>query len=326
MNTIREYVESMFISVPVTEETEQLKTDILANMEDKYEELRQGGATENEAIGAVITEFGNIDEVLEEMDIKKEVNFDDLDDVMVVEEEDAYEYIEAKRRAGTGIGLGLISILTGLGGFLISYGLGRMSDTSLALGLIFFLLCTAVGVGLFILHGMRLSEYSDYSESFYVLMPSVRKEIEDMRTAYKRSHAFSLILGVAICVLSLLPVFVTVFLVQREYFILVGTGMMMIFIGVGVFFFVFTGNTWGAFENLLNHGQTLEDMKEARKKARQKTKIVRLMDDIYWPAIVVIYFLWSFLDGGWGWSYSWIIFVIGGIIYSGVLMIFDIDE
>lgn len=321
MNTIREYVESMFISVPKTQETEQLKIDILANMEDKYQELRDGGASENEAIGAVITEFGNIDEVLEEMDIIKEADLDEFDDVMIVEEDDAYEYIETKRRAGIGIGLGVLSIFVGLGGFLSIMGFTDMRAASIPLGLIFFLICTAVGIGLFILQGMRLSDYSQFSESFYVLIPEARQKIEEMKQDYKRSHAFSIILGVAICVLSLAPIFVSLFL---QLNILIGAGMMMIFIGVGTFFFVFTGNIWGSYENLLNHGQTFAEIKVAREEARKKTKIVRLMDDIYWPVVLIAYFVWSFAFNTW--AYSWLIWIVAGIIYSGVLMFFGIDE
>lgn len=321
MNTIREYVESMFINVPKTEETEQLKVDILANMEDKYQELREGGASENEAIGSVITEFGNIDEVLEEMGVKKEADLNELDDVMVVEEEDAFEYIETKRRAGIGIGLGVLSIFIGLGGFLSIMGFTNMTEASIPLGLIFFLICTAIGIGLFILQGMRLSDYSEFSESFYVLVPEARRKIEEMKREYKRSHAFSIILGVGICVLSLSPIFVSLFL---QLNMLIGAGMMMMFIGVGTFFFIFTGNIWGSYENLLNHGQTFADIMAARAEARKKTKVTQMLDNIYWPVVTVIYFVWSFWFNSWG--YSWIIWIIAGIGYSGVLMFFDIDE
>ncbi|KFN93431.1 hypothetical protein TMUPMC115_0397 [Tetragenococcus muriaticus PMC-11-5] len=38
---------------------------------------------------------------------------------------------------------------------------------------------------------------------------------------------------------------------------------------------------------------------------------------IYWPAIVVIYFLGSSIMGAW--SYSWLIFVLAGPIYSFIM-------
>ena len=40
-------------------------------MEDKYNELKSEGKSENEAIGIVISEFGNIDELINELDINQ---------------------------------------------------------------------------------------------------------------------------------------------------------------------------------------------------------------------------------------------------------------
>lgn len=54
MKIIKDYVDQVFKTVPLTEETNQLRTDILANMEDKYNELINAGASEHEAIGVVI--------------------------------------------------------------------------------------------------------------------------------------------------------------------------------------------------------------------------------------------------------------------------------
>lgn len=38
MDTIKNYLNSMFSSLPKTEEINRLKSDLLANMEDKYYE------------------------------------------------------------------------------------------------------------------------------------------------------------------------------------------------------------------------------------------------------------------------------------------------
>ena len=46
-----------------------LKEEILSNMEEKYRELKKQGHSENEAIGTVISEFGNIDELVRELGI-----------------------------------------------------------------------------------------------------------------------------------------------------------------------------------------------------------------------------------------------------------------
>ncbi|MFD2387526.1 permease prefix domain 1-containing protein [Enterococcus rivorum] len=71
MKTIEEYIESLFLGVPINQKTIQLKEDLLASSEDRYDDLKAQGKSENEAIGAVISEFGNIDELLEEMNLKQ---------------------------------------------------------------------------------------------------------------------------------------------------------------------------------------------------------------------------------------------------------------
>ena len=61
METIKNYLESMFLNLPNTPEVYKAKNELLQMMEDKYTELKGSGKSENEAIGIVISEFGNLD-------------------------------------------------------------------------------------------------------------------------------------------------------------------------------------------------------------------------------------------------------------------------
>ena len=63
METIKSYLETMFANMPNTPEVIRAKTELLGMMEDKYNELIQEGKSENEAVGTVISEFGNLDEL-----------------------------------------------------------------------------------------------------------------------------------------------------------------------------------------------------------------------------------------------------------------------
>lgn len=67
METIRMYLENMFMQLPKTPEVLKAKEELLNMMEDKYNELKRGGRTENEAVGIVISEFGNLEELAEEL-------------------------------------------------------------------------------------------------------------------------------------------------------------------------------------------------------------------------------------------------------------------
>lgn len=69
METIRNYLESMFSQLPNTPEVLKAKYELGQMMEDKYSELIADGKSENEVIGTIIAEFGNLDELAESLGI-----------------------------------------------------------------------------------------------------------------------------------------------------------------------------------------------------------------------------------------------------------------
>lgn len=69
MDTIKSYLNNIFGNLPKTNQILKLKSDLLLNMEEKYNELKNDGKSENEAIGIVISEFGNVDELISGMGI-----------------------------------------------------------------------------------------------------------------------------------------------------------------------------------------------------------------------------------------------------------------
>lgn len=60
MEAIREYLHNMFLNLPETPQVLRAKAELMEMMEDKYEELMQEGMSEKEAVGTVISEFGNL--------------------------------------------------------------------------------------------------------------------------------------------------------------------------------------------------------------------------------------------------------------------------
>ena len=63
MNVINEYLDNMFKTFPDTPEVRRARIELAQMMEDKYTELIAEGKTENEAVGIVISEFGNLSEL-----------------------------------------------------------------------------------------------------------------------------------------------------------------------------------------------------------------------------------------------------------------------
>lgn len=74
MKTILSYLDNMFMSMPKTPEVLRAKEELAAMMEDKYNELLAEGKKENEAVGIVISEFGDLEELAEELGIRNSAN------------------------------------------------------------------------------------------------------------------------------------------------------------------------------------------------------------------------------------------------------------
>lgn len=69
MNTIRNYINAMFSSLPKTPEILRLQAEMLENIEDKFNDLLREGKSENEAVGIILADIGSADDLREELGI-----------------------------------------------------------------------------------------------------------------------------------------------------------------------------------------------------------------------------------------------------------------
>lgn len=72
METIKVYLDNMFLNIPDSEQVRRVKSELYDMMEDKYHELLNEGKPENEAVGIVISEFGNLEELKEELGLDRQ--------------------------------------------------------------------------------------------------------------------------------------------------------------------------------------------------------------------------------------------------------------
>ncbi|MDO5456282.1 MAG: permease prefix domain 1-containing protein [Eubacteriales bacterium] len=70
METIRNYLNALFAGLPDTPQVRRAYEELAAMMEDKYTELIGEGTSENEAVGTVISEFGDLNELAESLGIE----------------------------------------------------------------------------------------------------------------------------------------------------------------------------------------------------------------------------------------------------------------
>lgn len=73
MNVHLAYLDTMFSAYPQTPRLLEGKQELQGMMEDAYNSFIADGLSENEAVGRVITEFGNLDELAPVLGIASDI-------------------------------------------------------------------------------------------------------------------------------------------------------------------------------------------------------------------------------------------------------------
>jgi drug/metabolite transporter (DMT)-like permease len=253
MNTLVNYLETMFAQLPRNAQTWRLKEDLLATMEEKYNELKAEGRSENEAVGIVISEFGNIDELMQELEMTPLVSGAQPRVLTAHEVED---YLQMRRRSAFNIALGVAIIIFGVAlMMLINMLLGEgsqfmtMSEDSAGLiSIVVLLACVVPGIALFGYNGSKNEPY-EYMQSQFQLPNALWEEINQRKSAFMPTYKLVIWLGVVICIAS--PILLFVPMIFNEDASGYGVAAMLFAIAIAVFLFIYWGNIKEGFSVVL---------------------------------------------------------------------------
>ena len=227
--------------------------------------------------------------------------------------EEATEYLRLRWWMAGWVALGVaLCILSPVTLILLNGGVDAgvihmTNDAAVALGCVVLFLLVAAGVGLFIYTGMRLKKYEDWERMPLDTAYGVDGMIRNRMEKYAPTHTRQLVIGVLLCVLCVVPLFLVQALLPTEWNMLTGVAALLVFVAVGVERLVQTGIRWSTFDIVLETGSYTREMKlENRRNG--------LVAGIYWSAVTAGYLLWSFLSSAW--DRTWIVWPIAGICYG----------
>lgn len=311
MDTIKNYVETLFLEFPNTKEVQRAKQEILTIMEDHYLALLDEGKSEHEAIGQVISEFGSVDELREELEFATREKEPDN----AIEEEEMVQYLMGRKRDAKGLSLGISGCLLAVGTLI-----GLSTRGAEMMGFLLFFIIIAISVGIIIYNGMQFSKNGLALNDRYVSV-DLNKEAQKLKQGYQKSFQVSLVFGICLCVLSVSPIFFFQMFTYAEY----GIPVMFFFLAIGVFLIIYGSIIFSSFDKFIKEKYFIADEDTLGPNAMQEkygdsARTKHLLERVYWPIIVMIYFSWSFLTHSWG--YSWMIFFMAGIFYSVLEAIF----
>lgn len=69
MKRLNAYINHLFEDIPASEQADRMREEIIRDLEEKVADLREEGKSEEDAVNKVIVEFGDIDEIKQELDL-----------------------------------------------------------------------------------------------------------------------------------------------------------------------------------------------------------------------------------------------------------------
>ena len=322
METIKNYLESMFRGLPLTEKVMKAKSELLQMMEDKYTELIRSGKTENEAVGEVIQNFGNLEDLADDLGIQDVLHQTKYSEIQrrKLSFEEVTEYFErvkgeAAIRAA-GIMLCIICVV-----FPIMTDALRLNDI---IGVVLMFLCVGMGVVLIVSSSSMMEQWKfvrrEPCSIDAVSIDYLKNRNRDFTPTYSVMHS----VGILLCILCFIPA--VIFDEFGGHFWDNFSGaMIFIFVGFGVFLIVFSSYLKGTFARLLGINDRT-DFEEPEEKRVEKihNKTLRAIMSAYWSIVTCLYLCISFLT--FKWHITWLIWPIAAAVNSVIFAIAKVNE
>lgn len=188
-------------------------------------------------------------------------------------------------------------------------------NLAISIGLSFLIICITIAVILFCLCAFKVKKYDFLEKEDFSLENSVKEYAVKEKEAYQNHYHRYQILGIALCILSVLPIFI---FLNYEFLESIAVCFLLLFVSIGCFFLVLAGTYQNALDKIL---QTGDYTPEQKKKNALKSKI----SAIYWLVVTAIFLYYTFGKNGNGqMQYSWIIWAIAGVLFGVVMIIIDL--
>lgn len=232
---------------------------------------------------------------------------------------EANDYISVRLAAAPKIALGvMLCILSPV--LLIALSslqeLGRISlseGQAAGIGVLVLMCLVGAAVALFIINGMKLGRFSYIQEDALDTAYGVSGLVRDRKENYRERHTMMLTIGIVLCVLSCVPIFIAMIVATSDLLTVLSVCILLIMIAIGVFMIVSTSIVQDTYDALLEEG-------DYTRQKKQASKHYGYIYGIYWLAAVAIFLLISFTTDSW--DRSWIVWPIAGVgcgILAGIL-------
>lgn len=325
METIKNYLDSMFANLPNTASVLRAKEELLQMMEDKYTELIKDGKSENEAVGNVIAEFGNLSELAEALGVEEEVKKEEErkekqeesdEPLRVLTTEDAKGYIKMKTKRAFPLALGIAAFIASPVGPILMDGFleGPLGE---ALSAISFFAFIAAGILLVIFGASDRKNWRFVKPGSCDLSMDATKYVVDEKNKMEANYRIWLILGIILCATCWFPAAIGIGGLFNN---VIAPASLFVMVATGVFMILYSNTCLRGYKILLALNGT-ESMKSAFAEEEDEkggnvvyeSPVADVIMGVYWPTVTCIYLIMSFVTFRWG--ITWLIWPVAGILH-----------
>ena len=315
METIKNYLESMFRNLPNTSEVLKAKRELLQMMEDKYAELRREGKSENEAVATVISEFGNLDEVAASLGIKDVIGKGEEHERRNLSLDEIKEYLSDSFFAILFKALGIALFISCVIPVML---FGDIFDKE-ALGIVLMFVFIGMGVAMMIISSARMEQWNFIKQQLCSISPNTTDFVSEQKRKFSPFYTAFLIAGLALCICCAVPQIV--FDDLRNANDAWGGILLFVFVAVGVALMFYGNRRFNLYKKVLslNSEKTIGGTyTSARDKEPVYTnKTLKVVMSVFWPSVTCIYLCISFLT--FQWWITWIIWPVAGVVHRLII-------
>ena len=335
METIRNYLETMFSSLPNTDQVLRARDELYGMMEDKFTALLEEGMAEEEAVATVIAEFGSLEEIASELGIDDAVHQASSSPVRMLSFEEAEAYLadcfHATRRRAFGAAMiaasgACVPLVRSVCNYLYGskqYPFQIMNE----IGTLAMFALIALGVGMIIMASTFRQPWAflahENCQLDYPALLSVDNHYQSEQRGILSRFAF----GTGLCILALLPRFAISGHSWRQLwgsYSSLYSGISLLVAAIGVYFLFCAAGRKFSFDHILSlNGKDTVGGNQflSQKQLHFKEPLVEDIMSVYWQTVLCLYLCWSFLT--FSWLRNWVIWPAALLVHWMIRRFFE---
>lgn len=179
-------------------------------------------------------------------------------------------------------------------------------NATAGIGICVLIVLIAIAVTIFILCGMKTKKYEFMEKEDIETAYGVSGMVKEKRDAYHSMYVTQLVIGIACCICSVIPLFGTLAVSESDFYMVSAVCMLLTLVAIGTYFIVRSAAKMNAMNQLLEEEDYTRQKKHENKKMSGPVMV-------YWLIATAIYLAWSFTTNDW--DRTWIIWPVVGVLF-----------